>query len=97
MRCAMQAHTYDLVKKFKTANKNVNRLTFVFERQQIHDGNKKKKRMCLNGVNCREIHQVKKKVKELQYAHRSFSSLINKIIYYVYECFDQYCMLILRP
>ena len=26
---------------FKTANKNVNRLTFVFERQQIHDGNKK--------------------------------------------------------
>ena len=31
---------------------------------------------------CRETHQVKK-VKELQYAHRSFSVLINKIIYYV--------------
>ena len=27
--------------KNKNANKNVNRLTFVFERQQIHDGNKK--------------------------------------------------------
>ena len=27
--------------RYKTANKNVNRLTFVFERQQIHDGNKK--------------------------------------------------------
>ena len=51
------------------------------------------KRMCLNGVNCRETHQVKK-VKELQYAHRSFCVLINKIIYYVYECFGQYCMLI---
>ena len=27
--------------RYKTANKNVNRLTFVFERQQIHDCNKK--------------------------------------------------------
>ena len=27
--------------RYKTANKTVNRLTFVFERQQIHDGNKK--------------------------------------------------------
>ena len=27
--------------RHKTANKNFNRLTFVFERQQIHDGNKK--------------------------------------------------------
>ena len=44
--------------RYKTANKNVNRLSFVFERQQIHDGNKK-----LNGVNCRETHQVKKKSK----------------------------------
>ena len=45
--------------------------------------------MCLNGVDRRETYQVKK-VKELQYAHRSFSVLINKIIYYVYECFGQY-------
>ena len=69
--------------RYKTANKNVNRLTFVFERQQIHDCKKEVKRMCLNGVTCRETHQVKK-VKELQYAHRSFSVLINNIIYYVY-------------
>ena len=27
--------------RYKTANKNVNRLTFVFERQQIRNGNKK--------------------------------------------------------
>ena len=27
--------------RYKIANKNDNRLTFVFERQQIHDGNKK--------------------------------------------------------
>ena len=58
-----------------------------------YEGNEVK-RMCLNGVNCRETHQVKKKVKELQYAHRSFSVLINKFFYYVYECFGQYCMLI---
>ena len=44
--------------RYKTANKNVNRLTFVFERQQIHVGNKVK-RMCLNGVTCSETHQVK--------------------------------------
>ena len=25
--------------RYKTANKNVNQLTFVFGRQQIHDGN----------------------------------------------------------
>ena len=40
----------------------------------------------MNGVTCRETYQVKK-VKELQYAQRSFSVLINKIILYVYECF----------
>ena len=27
--------------RYKTANKNVNRLTFAFERQKIHDGNMK--------------------------------------------------------
>ena len=72
--------------RYKTANKNGNRLTFVFERQQIHDGNKKKNEchMCLNGVICRET-TGKKKVKELQYAHRSFSVLINYIIYHVYN------------
>ena len=46
--------------RYKTAYKNVNRLTFVFEHQQIQDGNKKVKRMCLNGVTCRETHQMKK-------------------------------------
>ena len=57
--------------RYKTANKNVNRLTFVFERQQIDTRWKQEvKRMCLNGVNYRETHQVKEKVKELQYAHR---------------------------
>ena len=48
--------------RYKTANKNGNRLTFVFERQQIHDGNKKKNEchMCLNGVTCRETPGKKK-------------------------------------
>ena len=32
----------DFYIRYKTVNKNFNRLTFVFERQQIHDGNKKK-------------------------------------------------------
>ena len=74
--------------RYKTANKNVNRLTIVFERQDTR-WKQEVKRMCLNGVTCRETHQVKK-VKELQYAHRSFSVLINNIIYYhVYECFGQ--------
>ena len=27
--------------RYKTTNKNINRLTFVFEHQQIHNGNKK--------------------------------------------------------
>ena len=80
--------------RYKTANKNVNRLTFIFECQQTTRWKQEVKGMCLNGVICRETHQVKKKVKELQYAHRSFSVLINKIIYYVYECFGQYCKLI---
>ena len=48
--------------RYKTANKNVNRLIFVFERQQIYTRWKQEvKRMCLNGVNCRETHQVKTK------------------------------------
>ena len=34
---AMELRSTDI----KQQNKNVNRLTFVFERQQIHDGNKK--------------------------------------------------------
>ena len=42
--------------------------------------------MCLNGT-----HQVKKS-KECN-VHRSFSVLIHKIMYYVYECFGQYCKL----
>ena len=51
--------------RYKTANKNVNRLTFVFERQQIYTRWKQEvKRMCLNGVNCRKTHQVKKKSKK---------------------------------
>ena len=55
---------------------------FRFRTSTITRWKQEVKRMCLNAVTCRETHQVKK-VKELQYAHRSFSVLINKIIYYV--------------
>ena len=47
------------------------------------------KRMCLNGITCTGTHQVKKV--SYCHAHRSFSVLIHNIIYYVYECFGEYC------
>ena len=51
--------------RYKTANKNVKRLTFVFEHVNKYTMNKKQKRICLNGITCRGTHQVKK-IKELQ-------------------------------
>ena len=47
--------------------------------------------MCLNGITCRGTHQVKNS-KNCN-VQRSFSVLIHNIIYYVYECFGQYCKL----
>ena len=49
----------------KQQNKNVSRLTFVFEQATNTRWKQEVKRMCLNGINCRGTHQVKK-VKELQ-------------------------------
>ena len=46
--------------------------------------------MCLNGTTCRRTHQVKK-VKERQWSLIIFC--LSNVIYYVYECFDQYCKL----
>ena len=75
----------------KQQNKNINRLTFVFEHVNNTRRKHEAKRMCFNGITCRGTHQVKKS-KNCN-AHRSFSVLIHNIIYYVYECFGQYCKL----
>ena len=48
--------------RYKTANKNVNR-HFRFRTSTNTRWKQEVKRMCLNGVNCRETHQVKKKSK----------------------------------
>ena len=48
--------------KYKTANKNINR-HFHFQASTNTRWKHEVKRMCLNGVNCRETNEVKKKSK----------------------------------
>ena len=77
----------------KQLNKNVHRRLFLFSNMSTNTRWKQEvKRMCLIGITCRGTHQVKKKSKNRN-AHRSFSVLVHNIIYYVCECFGQYCKL----
>ena len=79
--------------RYKTANKNVTDL-LSFSNVNKYTMETRSKMNVFEWCKLKRNSSGKKKVKELQYAHRTFSVLINKIIYYVYECFGQYCLLI---
>ena len=68
----------------KQQNKNVNRLTFVFENVNKVRWKQEVQQMCLNGITCKGAHRVKEKVKEVHFSQIIFC--LANVIYYVYEC-----------
>ena len=76
--------------RYKTANKNVNRLTFVFEHVNKYTMETGSKTNVFEWYNLQRNSSGKKRSKHCNLIDHFFVLIHNIIIYYVYECFGQY-------